>query len=447
METPLHNGKSGWDEQFRESLSGLSTPPPDRVWKGMKRRLLLAELLRFHFINVPASVRIAVPAALLLISGSVLWYSLSGPSKTPSASTASAPVPRVAAPAPAVSASPVPVAPAPAAPRPVTLAPARTAVPVPVPAPAPAPADAATAVPAPVQEQAPVPLLPASRDGSAIAKARLLDAQPFDLSAPAFGNAAEMQPIHVKPAPETDPSKPRPQVPRTISLGATHTPDMVFYRNASDYFKYSYGFDLAGRYTYGRWDFQAGLGVAVSTDVGNYGLSCLQNDSVGYYLKVNSFIRDANHPGQILFATETVVVYDSNNYFYDLNTRNRYVYLNVPVMIGFRALERPRWSLSVDLGAAYSRLVSTTEPEPAFYTPDARIIEIVRLDPTRLANSFSVQGGARFDYRFARRFTLSIEPTAKYYIHAVQSESGNAQAQPWSVGLRVGLWYRFDLTR
>jgi len=38
-----------------------------------------------------------------------------------------------------------------------------------------------------------------------------------------------------------------------------------------------------------------------------------------------------------------------------------------------------------------------------------------------------------------------IAPDFKYYINAIEGIDGAKVDQPWSVGLKVGVWYRFDL--
>ena len=235
------------------------------------------------------------------------------------------------------------------------------------------------------------------------------------------------------------------RIPRSLSIGANLSPDMVFYKNTSDYFKYSYGFDVSTQYSIGKFYLQGGIGLTYSSDIGSYDVSYVKNDSVGYYYAVTSFHRDDGDPNRIVFDMNKVTIFDSNQYYYQYNTENSYLYLQIPVSFGFRAVTMPRWSLSAEAGAIYSYLIWKNEPAPNFYAPDSKVNEITRIDPLRLSSNFAVSGGIRFDYHFARQFDLMAEPVFKYYINAIEGAGGAQVDQPWSVGLKVGIWYRFNL--
>ena len=47
------DGPGGLDELFRSTLSRQEIEPSAKVWKGISRKLLRAELARFNFTNLP----------------------------------------------------------------------------------------------------------------------------------------------------------------------------------------------------------------------------------------------------------------------------------------------------------------------------------------------------------------------------------------------------------
>jgi hypothetical protein len=112
--------------------------------------------------------------------------------------------------------------------------------------------------------------------------------------------------------------------------------------------------------------------------------------------------------------------------------------------VGYRFLDKPAWRLSAEGGLYYNYLISLKEPAPAFYMSESRILDIRKESPGRNRNSFGVMCGVRVEYRFTRNFYLLIEPTFRYAIQAVDESSRGGAKQPYSVGLRAGIWYMID---
>jgi hypothetical protein len=430
------------DERMRNSLESFRTEPSEKVWKGMNRKLLWMEVARFNFTNVPLFYKVAVPAMLFALLGTGIYLTRDDmPPAPPAAVTATEPA--------------------------VT--------------------PAETERPAEVRTQTQVQAVAHAQKKSQ-AEAREIYAATERIATETTGESREDMPagysqLPVAPAPSRDnpvegispygfdafenanapdilavdnPVPPDPdlrltsdiitnRIPHSLGLGADLSPDMVFYKNTSDYFKYSYSFDVSAQYSVGRFYVQGGIGIGYSSDIGNYDVSYVRNDSVGFYYQVTSFYRDDGNPDRILFDIDKVTIFDSNQYYYQYNTENSYLYLQFPVSVGFRAVTAQRWSLSAEAGAVYSYLVWKNEPEPNFYAPDSRVMEVKRIDPLRLSGNFAVTAGVRFDYHVARRLDLMIMPDFKYYINAIEGIDGAKVDQPWSVGLKVGVWYRFDL--
>jgi len=227
-------------------------------------------------------------------------------------------------------------------------------------------------------------------------------------------------------------------------MGISITPDMVFYNNSSGSFKYNYTFDLGARMNLGRFFIHTGAGLTYSTDIGDYAISYINNDSIGYYYIVNAFSIEPGEPGDPQFETKLVTVYDSVQYLYDYSTRNRYYYLQFPLSFGYRILNKPSWRLSAEAGLLYSYLVSVNEPFPVFYVPEGRIIDIERKNPERNKHSLGLIAGISVEYQFARNLFLLIEPTFKYYLQAIDENSSRGDKQPYSIGLKAGIWYRLN---
>lgn len=236
-------------------------------------------------------------------------------------------------------------------------------------------------------------------------------------------------------------------IPQSLQAGLNITPEMVFYRNTSDYFKYDYTLDAGVRYNFGKLYIGSGVGISWSTDVGNYAISANKNDSVGYYYSVVSFEEDPQNPGEMEYTTTMKTVYDTNQYVYDYSTKNSYTYLEIPLVIGFWAVDKPLWSLGVDAGGFWSYMLNSDEPPPVFYIPEGRVTDVENQTPERRKSSFGLSASLSFDYRFSRQFSLLISPTFKYHLNSIEENEIPGATQPWSIGLRAGIWYSIGLKK
>lgn len=234
---------------------------------------------------------------------------------------------------------------------------------------------------------------------------------------------------------------------QSLNVGLNITPDIVFYKNTSSYFKYDYTFDAGLQYNLGRFYLQSGVGIVWSTDIGTYAISANKNDSIGYYYSVIAFSENSSTPGQMEYTTTMNTVFDTNQYLYDYSSRNTYTYLEIPLAIGFKAVSKPQWSLGVEAGGFWSCMLQSDEPPPVFYIPEGRVTDIENLTPARRKNSFGLTGSVRLEYIFAKRFSLLIAPTFKYHLNAIEENDIPGATQPWSFGLRAGIWYRIDLKK
>lgn len=403
-EEKLHMETERLDELFRKSLGEMRTEPSAGAWKKIDRRLRQGTLRRFYFSNLPRSLWIAITAAVL-ITGTILFFATGEKERVPRQ---------------------------PVQEEPLTSQPVQEAVSNP---------------PTPeVVNQPSFSTLSGPKEAPLTMAAVLESAGTLDIHTPEpfftdLVTPPEISPVS-NPVPQTTTMEPSgKQRPRSLDLGINISPDLVFYQNPSNSFKYNYTLDLGTQYNFGRFYVASGAGLTYSTEIGNYAISYLKNDSVGFYYSIVSFAPDPGHPGNIVFETKQVTVYDSVEYMTDQSTKNKYLYLQIPLSFGYRFLDKPMWRLSVEAGLFYNYLISIKEPAPTFYMSEVRILDIQKKTPERNRNSYGVMGGIKVEYQFARNFYLLIEPTFKYAIKAIDESSRSGAKQPYSVGLRAGIWY------
>jgi hypothetical protein len=442
-----------FDEQYRRSLGTMKVEPSARTWNRMSRQLLWGELLRFNFSNLPGYAWV-IAAAVAVILGSGIYWIASDRSAEPPAAPIVAETPTgpaiiqpatpLSTPAAKTSEENSPTQVDASSPAVRTAAVSHMALKTKPSEPAAARLESPNSSPvqATTISMAPAPL------PIGLPLIDLLEPESFTFIMPATGSLFLPVPNPkpaMKPMYESTPAS--NQIRTAWNLGLNITPDIVFYRSTSEYFKYDYTLDAAVQYDIGRFYLQSALGISWSSDIGNYAISANKNDSVGFYYAVTSFTEVPGDPGYLEYTTSMNTVYDTNQYVYDYSTKNTYTYLEVPLVVGYRAVVRPTWSLALDAGGFWSGLIGSNEPVPAFYIPEGRVTSVENTTPARRKSSFGLLGSIRFEYIFGKKFSLIIAPTFKYHLNSIEDQSIPGATQPWSIGFRAGIWYRIDLNK
>jgi len=437
-EEKFHREDEQFDELFRGSLGEMSPEPSAGVWNKLNQQLFRSEILRFNFTNLPKAYWGIIPAAVI-ITGIALYLGVSENNSTPELPTVEETITLVQEePLQNEAKEDISVIDATSITNEITVIDANSVT-----------NDVnGSGMEHPAAAAAIVNTSPATPT-TPITLTTLTTLTPLGGNYPEPLLSGTMIPPDIQsvtnPVPkETTLESSHKPLSRSLDMGLNITPDMVFYNNSSGSFKYNYTFDLGARYNLGRFYIQSGAGLTYSTDVGDYAISYLNNDSVGFYYTVNSFSVDPGNPEDPQFETKQVTVYDSVLYLYDYSTKNKYYYIQIPLNVGYRIIDKPVWRLSVEAGLLYSYLVSIDEPAPTFYVPEGRILTIERNTPKRNNHSLGITGGVSVEYQFTRNFYLLIEPTFKYYVQAIEENSSRGDKQPYSIGLRAGIWYRLN---
>ena len=228
------------------------------------------------------------------------------------------------------------------------------------------------------------------------------------------------------------------------TVAAYFSPEFTEYaRMASTSREISYIGGLSLTYNNARFVFEGGLEYNYTNDLGDYMVDMETYDSIGYYNEVGGFVPDPNNPGEVIFETNTVMVYDSVQHEIHEQTQNHYSYLQVPLLIGYQAVERGLFSAYIKAGPSFSFLLNKQEQTLDFYNPDATVNQIENYTPTRMNTSIQVLVSVRFKFQLNEKVGILAEPTYRYYLKSVYDNSGNTLKNPYGIGVRCGLY--FDL--
>jgi hypothetical protein len=188
----------------------------------------------------------------------------------------------------------------------------------------------------------------------------------------------------------------------------------------------------------GPWTIETGAAFCLSDDNGRYMINYNSWDSLGFYNKVVSFSPQPD--GTIHFDTEVQGVFDSIDHKIETSTRNRYTYLQIPLMAGYRLYSNRLLTISLKAGPIFSVMLASDEPGATFSENGTNLQSIENLSPSRLSTDWQVAAGLGLGFYLSRRFTLLAEPTYKTYLRPVYR---NHSIRPQSIGIKAGLLYRF----
>jgi hypothetical protein len=429
------------DNLFREALTGQRVEPSQSLWKGISRKLLWSELLRLNFTNLSRNVMVGGAAAVVVITTVAylaLWGTAPGSDKKTNYK-----IPEVAEISASVTATPAVNEPIPATNEPIPATNESTPA-TNEPILATNTSQPSAQAPAIINVGAPeIPensFIPPAVIHSSISKMDPYGTKLLD-TGPAGDTLVIVTPSEIiRINRNTRPSS------QFFSASLAVTPEATFYQSPESYSKVNFWVNAGIAFHISRFSIGITPGLGLVYDDGLYKINYESKDSIGFYNNVVSYsINPATN--QIVYTYEQKSIYDSVMHVADDRTKNRYTYLQIPLLIGYRLYESNRLSLSAKVGPAVSFLVSTREAAPVIDYPNARIVKIENNTPARVETNWQVWAGLCLEYRLSKSVSLYFEPVYKYYFNPVVMKEGVTYSNPWSVGLGVGLQFNFGQKR
>jgi len=455
MSQPSNNSGSGknLDDLFRESIGKQEFTPSPGVWKSLNLKLLIRELKHFNFINVSKLAFLSTAGSLIVVATLSYWAFFSGNTST---SMVSHSVPeKVMVPPSAKQNISEKVLPEPgdASSKPLArqeikeVKPIQTAI-------APARLDQAggtlIASNARIEKSLPVsepvssqPLQNTGETETAETNADISSLDPlvfstFDIS-PSLDTISFIRSGEVfKYVREKIP------VPSFFSANIGVAPEMALYHsNGTGTTEFNYWANAGIAYHYSRFSIRTGLGLGYTYDEGSYRIQYRSNDSVSFYKEVIGYYPDPSDPSRIIYVTRNHAIYDSVTHIADDRTRNRYTYLQIPLLLGYTVFETPRFCLGIEAGPAISFLINEKKAQADINIPNGRLIKLDDNSASRLPTNWQLWVRLSIEYQFTKHWGLLIDPYYKYFLTspAQSPETGNRTTQAF--GIDVGIQYQF----
>lgn len=228
-----------------------------------------------------------------------------------------------------------------------------------------------------------------------------------------------------------------------FSVSAYFAPEVTeYYRPASESMENSWIAGVAVSYNTENYIIQAGLEYSVFDDMGDYMVNINSYDSIGFYEGISGFEIDPENPGELIYHTHTVEVYDTVQHHSHQQTRNNYAYLQVPVMFGYKAMESGIFSAHIKAGPSFSFLLNRDEPRLDFQTgPGARITSVDNFTASRLNTNIQVLVSLALRLQLSERVGILVEPTYRHYLNSIYNVDDKTLKNPYGIGVRGGIFF------
>ena len=222
-------------------------------------------------------------------------------------------------------------------------------------------------------------------------------------------------------------------------FGVYFTPEMIFHPIDDRLNTRSYSLDINAIYKFSGYFLQSGIGLAKSSDNGNYNID--YNKYLGSYEDVYNVTFDTTG-GEVtpIYHTETVKVYDTINHVTITPTKRKYTYLQIPILFGY-GNENKRVGWFVKGGPSLSILIDENIPDNNL--SDARIINAESELPGRIKTNWQIIVSGGITYRLSNNLSFSLEPMVRYYLNSTYENSIMTTKHPYSFGLRTGFLLNF----
>lgn len=212
-------------------------------------------------------------------------------------------------------------------------------------------------------------------------------------------------------------------------------PEVMF--NTLEKEKFAWNLGAEGSFYFKEFSITTGVGLSLTK--GTRELIVEYNDYLGTYSNLDSmsFVWNENHSQVIpTYYMTDKDVWDSLMKLDYPKIIKRYMYLQVPLMLGYDFWKKEKYSFGVRVGPVLSVMIDSKRLSADYDPGKNRVIDINNITPDRIYLNWQIAGGLNFSYLLDDRWSLDLEPEARYYFNSVYEKS-EIRKKPWSIGLKA----------
>jgi len=226
-----------------------------------------------------------------------------------------------------------------------------------------------------------------------------------------------------------------------LYFGLYFTPEAIFYPSDNNLINNSYSLDLNVIYKFSNYLLQSGIGVMSSTDDGQSKIDFKKY--IGSYEDVYDITFDTTSGVPVpTYYTETVDVYDSIQHVSVTPTKNKYTYLQIPILFGYGE-ELRRFSWFVKGGPSLSIMVNENKSSVNLDNDNNRIVNVDSEIPSRISTNWQILLSAGITYKLGNHVSIGVEPLVRFYMKSAYDQNTLKTKHPYSFGIRTGIIVNF----
>ncbi|NOX46796.1 MAG: PorT family protein [Chlorobi bacterium] len=226
-----------------------------------------------------------------------------------------------------------------------------------------------------------------------------------------------------------------------LYFGLYFTPEVIFYPSDINTTNKSYSLDLNMTYKFSSYLLQSGIGVMSSSDDGQSKVDF--EKYLGSYEDVYDITFDTTANGVVpVYLTNTVDVYDSVQHVTVTPTKNKYTYLQIPVLFGYTE-EFRRFSWFVKGGPSLSLMVNEDISSVNLENDNNRIVNVDSEVPARIKMNWQIILAGGVTYKLGNHVSIGVEPMMRFYMKSAYEQNSIQTKHPYSFGIRSGIIVNF----
>ena len=224
------------------------------------------------------------------------------------------------------------------------------------------------------------------------------------------------------------------------SFGLYATPELLMTKAPAANTHPNYSADFAAIYSMKNFFIQTGMSYLSGNNNTDVDVDYLKYNFLGSYEDVYEVTFDSTENGvEPTYHTKTVEVYDTLQKQTSSHFKNKYRYLNLPLLIGYGRQISPRFSVSLKGGPILSLMLKDNR-KVGFNQPNTDITNMTAPEP-RAKTNWQALFSAGIEYHVSSTIRFALEPRIKYYFNPVYNLDNTIKKneKPYSIGIRTGV--------
>ena len=228
---------------------------------------------------------------------------------------------------------------------------------------------------------------------------------------------------------------------RMISL--YYRPEMIWNIIENEKLVHNFGLEWQYKLFNNRYVLGTGLGVSLSEGYHEYAID--YNEYLGSYEKLDSISfewdQETFSMSRTLYTTPEEVFDSVVRTDYERVYR-KFVYLQVPILMGYDFIQKENYSVGIRFAPILSVLLTKNTIDFQYDAGLNQIVQINRITPERVQTNWQITTGINLTRSMGKYIIFEVEPRFTYYFNSVYEKS-ESNKPPLGAGIRVAFGIKY----